>query len=486
MKLEKSEQRSFEIERAEKEKLEKEKAALDRLEYEKAEKEKAILESIERGIARKEKAEKEKSDKEKAEKEKKELERAEKEKLENEKLEKIKERREKEKAEREKDKIEREKAEREKLEKEKLENENENENEKTTVFQLPSQLRPAANDIQEEKVSVQEYSPLNSIYFMNISEMEIDFSVYSRIKKSDGFEYNKKFSSGSKISRSEIERVLLRSGKDLYIAHGEVKKASALLNGLFLERFQTPNLSWFERMKINSDSFEILLDLFKNSSFDKYNVEIIKELIKSLDIMVKAPEVMTIFLTGLKANKLSYGYTHSFLSFYLMMQIVDHFPWSKDQSKNKLLYLSLFHDLNLNSDRLIKLHHNYSQESKNLPDEEKNIMLRHAEASANVLEGIVKAPKELTALIKEHHGLKSGKGFIDTLSIAITPTSMAFIVIEGFVTQYLGALEKMEGDKAAGPTKANLELIFTELKKKYDRLTYADVLAQLQKFINSR
>lgn len=348
---------------------------------------------------------------------------------------------------------------------------------KTTVFQFPD---------AKKKTSISDYCPMNIIYFMNFPEVIIDFSVYSRIKKADGFEYNKKFSYSSKITRSEMERVLIRSGKDLYIPRDESKIASDFLNRLFLARFKAPELTWSDRMKLNSDSFEILLDLFKNSAFDKYNVEIIKELILSIDILVKAPDALPVFLAGLKLQKLSYGYTHSFLTFYLFMEIIDHFSWSKDQSKNKLLYLCLFHDLSLHSDRLIKLHHNYMQESKNLTDEEKQIMSVHAEACASTLEGIIKAPRELIVLIKEHHGLKSGKGFIETLSMAITPANMAFIVIEDFVTHYLVALEKAEGDKAAGPSKTHLDLIFTELKKKYDRLTYADVLAQLQKFITRR
>lgn len=355
---------------------------------------------------------------------------------------------------------------------------------KTTVFKLqdlknipPLEEAPK----EEEQIKVHKYIPMNIIYFMNLPEVSIDFSVYARVKKSDTFEYHEKFHSNSKISRLEIERLLVRSGKDLYVDQEEIKKASSFLNGIFLKRFEKTDMSWSERLKLNSDCFEILLDVFKNSSFDKYNVQIIKEIISSMNLMVKAPDALKIFLAALAEKKVSYGYTNSHMCFYLFLMIVDHFSWSKDQSKNKLLYLSLFHDLSLHSDRLIKLHHDYFHESKNMTEEEKEIVLNHAEASAHVLEHIVKAPHELTTLIKEHHGLKSGKGFIESLSIAISPTSMAFIVIEDFVTHYLSALEKMETDKASGPPKTQLEMIFSELKNKYDRLTYADVLSELQK-----
>jgi hypothetical protein len=504
---EKTEQHRAEEERLEDEREEKKIAEQEvfekrEIEKEKAEKKIAIQERIERGNARiaQQEKEKEKEKEEKialrisedknskiakAESEKVILENKTREEIEKEKL-RVKEQtasEQKAKEQAARDQTVKEQAFREKLKKSELEREqnNENDSEKTTVFQLPAQLRSPVAVEKEEKTGNLEYLSMNVIYFMNLPDITMDFSVYSRIKKQDGFEYNKKFSANSKFNQAEIERVLNRSGKDLYIVQDEAKRASAFLNGLFIERFKNPNLSWSDRMKLNSDSFEILLDLFKNSNFDKYNVEIIKELIKSIDLMVKSPEALSLFLTGLSEKKLSYGYSHSHLTFYFLMQVVDHFAWGKDQSKNKLLYLSLFHDLNLNSDRLIKLHHNYAQESKNLSEEEKKIMLGHADASANVLESIVKAPKELTSLIREHHGLKSGKGFIDSLSLAITPTSMAFLVTEDLVTQYLVALERVEGNKALGVAKPQLEFIFTELKKKYVRLTYGDVLGQLQK-----
>ena len=301
------------------------------------------------------------------------------------------------------------------------------------------------------------------------------------MKKGDGFEYNKKINEKTKILSADLQRVLVRSGKELFIAPEETEKANSFLNTLFLNRFKKEKMTILERMKLNSDAYEILLELFKNSHFNRYNIEIIKEIIKSIDQQVKTKDALPHFLAGMQARKLSYGYSHSYLTFFFLLQVVDHFEWSKDHSKNKLLYLSLFHDLTLNSDRLIRLHHHYFQELKNFSEDDIELVNEHACAAAFVLENIVKAPKELTALIREHHGLKSGKGFVESLSIAISPTNMAFIVIEDFVTQFLDAIEKMPEEKAQGPKKEQLVQIFTVLKKKYDRLTYQDVLLRLQK-----
>ena len=360
-------------------------------------------------------------------------------------------------------------------------------NDKTTVFIMPKLNKSndavkAIDKTQATASKVIEYQPMSLIYFSLLAERTLDFSVFSRMKKGESFDYNKKIEAGKKISSADLDRLLVRSGKELFITETDFLKANAYLNQLFLARFNEPELTLQERIKLNSDSFEILLDLFKYSNFNKYNVEIIKELIKSINIQVAGPNGLQIFFKTMANNKLSYSYVHSYLSYYLFLQVVDHFPWGNDFSKNKLLYLSIFHDLSLHSDRLIKLHHNFFNESKNMTEEEKEMVMSHADSTAMILENIVKAPHELTGLIREHHGIKNGKGMSNTLGITISPTAMAFIVIEDFVTNYFSALEKMSEDKSSGLKREGLELLFATLKKKYERLTYADVLTQLQKY----
>ena len=494
---EKLDQEKLEKENAEKEKVAKELAAQEKLlkeknERERLEKEKIENERIEKAslAAKKIEAEKlaqEKILKERLEQYNKRLEK----KNESEKtvtninipipekpidpeIQKLKEEETREKIERGKEKIAQ-------MAREKKAAELAEENEKTTVFRLPSLTKVKVEVLKEQSPANVDYIPLSLIYFLNVTGMQLEFSIYSRIKKNDGFEYNKKINSGVKISSSDLQRVLVRAGKELFIDPEESEKANSFLNTLFLKRFKKEKMTILERMKLNSDAYEILLELFKTSNFNKYNIEIIKEIIKSIDQQVKTKDALPHFLAGMKARKLSYGYCHSYLTFFFLLQVVDHFEWCKDHSKNKLLYLSLFHDLTLNSDRLIKLHHNYFQEIKNLNDDDIELINEHATAAAFVLENIVKAPKELTTLIREHHGLKSGKGLVESLSIAISPTNMAFIVIEDFVTQFLEAIEKLPDEKASGPKKEQMVQIFTLLKKKYDRLTYQEVVLQLQK-----
>ncbi len=354
--------------------------------------------------------------------------------------------------------------------------------EKTTVFVLPKEGLKSESPKSEPQKSIQQYHPFHVLYLSHIPpETDVHFGIFTRIKKGDGYEYSQKIAAGSRLSKTDIDKLLMRTGKDLYVKKEEAIVASEFLNKFFLEKFRKTDLDLNQKIIHNSEAYEILLETFKHSSFDKYSVELIKELVKSIDSLMKVNDALAHFKNFIAHNKISYGYMHTHFTCLLIFLIIDKFEWSKEQSKNKIIYLALFHDLSLGSDRLIKLHHHYFQEAKNLNEDEKQLLLNHADVVANILETIVKAPKELTSLVREHHGLKSGKGFAEAKTIAISSLSMAFIVAEEIVTQYLDLIDKMDKSKNTELPKEQLQALFTELKKKCDKLAYAEAASAYQK-----
>jgi HD-GYP domain-containing protein (c-di-GMP phosphodiesterase class II) len=357
----------------------------------------------------------------------------------------------------------------------------EEDNEKTTVFRMPD-LTDAEVTAEVEKEII-EYLPINTKYFLNIPIIKTTFDIYSRIQKDEDFAYNVTMSANSEVTRVEIERIIVRSGEEFYVKEEDFSIANDYFSTCFLNRFKDPDLSVFDRMLLNAESYEILLEVFRDSSFTKYSIEIIKELIKSIDYLSRRPSAIEEFFKGLGQKKLSYGYCHSFLTGLLILKIIENFEWKKDQSKNKILYLALFHDLALHNSRLIGAHHNIARDFNKLSEAEKQILNTHADVSASILEKIVKAPKELTLLIREHHGLKTGIGFSESHGLGIGPLSMAYMVTEDFVTAYLNLWQASDKEKIEEFLKMFPEDIFKELNVKYDRLTYADAVNELRKFI---
>ena len=343
--------------------------------------------------------------------------------------------------------------------------------EKTTVFKSPFSTKQSASTTGPAT-----YVGINIRYFTHLVDAEIDFNLYSRLKKGDGYEYNIKIASGSHVVKADMERMVVRGGRELYVLQQDFKRANEFLSTHFLAHFKKQDMDLKERMILNSDSYEILLDVFKNNTIDRFSVEIIKELLRSIDTLVKMPSPYDVFVTQIKQPHFSYGYLHSYMSCMLLLSIIDRFPWSQDQSKNKIIYMALFHDLSLHNDRLIKAHHSETEREK-LSAEDKKVVHEHADAAALILETIVKSSQDVPALIRGHHGMRSGKGFPDSQSLGILPVAMAYIVIEDFVTHYLDKGEAAE---------ESLAEILEVLKGRYLMSTYADVVLELQKFLEGR
>lgn len=364
---------------------------------------------------------------------------------------------------------------------------------KTTVFKMPvldktkptSGVKPKVELSAEDQLSLKKVGlvPINIKYFLSIVDVNVKFNAFSRLKKQNDFEYSIKIAAGAMISKSEMERMIVRGVKELFVKESESVEIMTFLNMQFLIKFKNPQITHIQRIQINSDCFEILLEVFKNNSIDKYSVEMIKEMIKSIDILMKIPNPLQLFELAIKESRLSYGYKHSHLSCLCLFLLIDKFPWSKNQSKNKIIYLALFHDLTLHNERIIKLHHNYEKEKENISREDDFIISEHADSVAEILETIIKAPFELTSLVREHHGMKSGIGMPESLGFSLAPFLMAFVVTEDFVTKYLALKEKIQNEKIR---PEQLRYMFDELKKKYNRYTYAEFLAEIQNHFESR
>ena len=358
------------------------------------------------------------------------------------------------------------------------------EDQKTTVFKMPK-LSPNVS-IEQIADHVEDYAPISSKLFLHLVQLENDFDIYSRLKKGDSYVFNIKVSANAGIPYTELEKIKNRMGKELYVKKADLIKAQNYFHKNFIERFYDSGLKPGDRMVLNSESFDLLVDVFRDSSLSKFSIEIIKELVKSFQIMMKEAESLSIFWNGMKEHDFSYVYIHSHLSCILVLKVIENFEWKKEQSVNKVIYLSIFHDLSLHNNKLVKAHQRQKEEMASLTDSEIEIINNHANAAALILEKIVMAPKELTTIIREHHGIKSGNKFSDDLSVVIGPLNMAFMVIEEFVTRYLSMWDFGNKPVVTEFMNRNMDFIFDELEEKYNKHVYLEVAQALRKNFKKR
>lgn len=321
------------------------------------------------------------------------------------------------------------------------------------------------------------YLSLSSKYFLNLYDIALPFETFTRTKKKDkGYEYAQKFKASEVLERAEIERMVMRGVTEFFILVAQFESAQSFAQKTLLARVNNNEIQGLDRVQLASDIFDLNLEQIKNLAIDDFSVNLILSNCKSLKPIINSTNVFALFNNGKKLKKLSYAFTHSFLTAILLSKIIPRFEWASEELKEKVLFLAYFHDLSLHNEKLIRVHHHYFLESKTLSQEELSIVFQHALVASGIAEKFNGITPDIAQMIKEHHGIKAGKGFSETLSIIISPLSMCFLTIEEFVTKYLDI--KNEGN--ADVTLDQVKIIFSDMEKKFNKLTYDQTLKILR------
>jgi hypothetical protein len=354
--------------------------------------------------------------------------------------------------------------------------------EKTTVFQMPSKAQ-LSKETTSTKIEVpkEEYSELDITFLKSTSDVMIYCDLYSRIKKSDGYEYTLKINGNKTLPKEEIEKLINRGIRQFWVKTSDYEKFNPEIIKQFIKFFLQGNHSPLERLSLLSSQYEILLKLIKDNKLDQQTVEIIKASLPTFDYFIKTFESINSFQNLIHKKKVSYGLVHGLLSCILMHQLFKKFEWSKDITPNKLNYLSFFHDMSLHSDRLIKIHHHYFSEKDKLTPEELATIEKHADSMAKGLEVIVKAPKELVAYLREHHGAMAGTNILETLNTRLSPLAKSFMVIENFSTLFLDKLETSNEILS----KDDINEILEAIKVKFEKPGYSETFIELKKYLET-
>jgi len=344
--------------------------------------------------------------------------------------------------------------------------------EKTTVFRLPSkeilnQLESQGGNISNQEFNAQLVSMLVDYYGV------LSCDLY--IKKNQSDEYEVRFPKGVKIEKTDFEKLKIKGIRHLYSKNIENTNYLNDTNLHFLNKMKSLGGDVEVSLSLGAISYDILLDQIKSSKFDSFTIELIKLSLKNFDYLVKSEKSLQSFLQAVESKRFLYSFTHAFLTSYFMYLVFDKFSWSKDHSKNKLLYLSFFHDMALSNDKLIKKHHKFLATKSSFNEEEIKVVLNHGDQMAIILEKIIKAPKELIALIREHHGSFNGIGISETLNPKVYPLSKMFMVMEYLVTYYLDIMEK-KNTPGNLLTPEQYNIFVNEVNTKYSKFNYLEVL----------
>lgn len=241
---------------------------------------------------------------------------------------------------------------------------------------------------------------------------------------------------------------LEQSGVDhLYVSSSDrlkmINKISLTIIDKITENLKTLDASAPTEKKVQAlaNGYEFAAaNLFSSDEIKQQMQEIATASAKVMGDVAKETPGLKSLLATMLANKDGYIFSHSMITSYVAYHMIKNVTWGGESQVEKINFVLFFHDI-----FLAPLYLKYPDltieqdllENDKLSEAEKDTVLNHAKLAAEMVVGYKRCPMGADVLIKQHHGMKKGKGFVKFYMEDLSPLSKVILIAEMFVEEFL-------------------------------------------------
>jgi hypothetical protein len=309
--------------------------------------------------------------------------------------------------------------------------------------------------------------PVPAHYFL-LTEISICDVFYQNSKTN---QYQKALSAQSKYKKDIIKDHIARGRKQLFVLAANRLRFTDGFTVQVVHKLKT-ELSLGDRIEKTAQTTEIFKDQFNQVGFNNNTIKLAKACISSLNKAVDTTEDLKHLLKNLTSNPSCFAYKHSQTVLYISHQAVDNMEWGSSEQKEKLAFVSFFHDISLNTDDEVKIDTNEKLEEFHDDKVIYDKINTHANNAADIVLKAPDMPLGVDTIIKQHHGMRNGIGFNKSPANDLSPLAILFIVSENFAHEIL----KNEGNDKFNPTS-----YLKSARKQYRKSQYQKVCDALLK-----
>ncbi|MCB9062049.1 MAG: hypothetical protein H6622_11055 [Halobacteriovoraceae bacterium] len=312
---------------------------------------------------------------------------------------------------------------------------------------------------------VPDFYPISINYFTCLEKS------FCKIFEKVGDDYNILFDIGMLIKHEDVKNRIDLGIENFYVSKDYRLKFVSEVTSAIVEQLGNKNLDTGLRIRSNEATVNLIRDKvgLELEGFNQETVELANAAIESLGTVVdQAPSLKTL-LSALINNQSSYLYKHSQLTTFLCFHALDNMEWGTKEQKNKMAFISFFHDIALTRDEFAKIHNEDELSKSHFSKEDKERISKHALLAAKIVKDYPRAPIGADTIIKQHHGSRNGIGFAKYYGDNISPLAIVFIVAEALCDKIL---ENENQD-------ANISSIIEKLHYRFTSEKYSNVLRAL-------
>ncbi len=256
------------------------------------------------------------------------------------------------------------------------------------------------------------------------------FDLYLGVRSKNG-ELIKRFRRGDILSLDDFQKYESLNINQMFILLEEEKSFYALFDSLHI--FNDKN-NYISNLLSGEVGHILLRTQILSSGIDPIVSRVVDDYFHK---SVKLFESQGTFKNILDFNKVYKGSLHygrSLMLAIVLNRVFQKMNMDMAQFMEKMILASLMHDMLIETDEHLLI--NSNQVLKSVTLEKKEVfesVYYHAMRMSLMLEDYHFAHKDAIMVVREHHGLKDGIGFSESLNINIYPQSMTFMVCEEFV-----------------------------------------------------
>lgn len=309
--------------------------------------------------------------------------------------------------------------------------------------------------------------PIDAHYCLHIESAPCDIYLL------DNSDYILKFTAGDSIAANDFSSILESGHEQVFIlAKDRLKMVDFVtnsMNAVLIDTKINPN----QKIGLTDKSLQIVKDEVRKLPAEiEMSVKLLTiSAIKTCMEIAKQNLKVSALLRELLKNQASFHYKHVQLIIYICNHIVSRLEWGSNEVKEKLAFVSFFHDIFLTDDKLVKIHSEDFLDGY-LTADENDLVMKHAKLASDVVQKFSVAPLGSDVIILQHHGIMRGHGFAKTFSGDLSPLSIIFIVAEEMAHLILS----YEGENL---TRKKDEMI-AKLYKKFPRVKYTKIIDLLK------
>lgn len=277
-----------------------------------------------------------------------------------------------------------------------------------------------------------QYFPIPLEHFLKLKKSPSD--VFIKIGRGENTQFLKRIHEGEGLDDETVKRYQSGGVQNLYISSEKRITFVNLLTKALFKAFEDLDEVTEENFQESLETTEIAYDIV-SQNIDNLGIspqvtemanKAINQLIKQAE---KDPKVSHL-LARLTQSRSSFRFKHIQITTYISMIILKMMDWGKKEQYKTLSFVSFFHDVSLPSDELAMIHSKEELNQAKLKKSEKDLILKHAQLSTELIHRYQHMPMGADTIIKQHHGMLNGHGFSETFSGNLSPLSVVFIVAE--------------------------------------------------------